>query len=364
MPTKKTIKIAFTKDWLTSYGGSEEQLYQLHLLYPEAPIFTTIYDPERLPQFAQADVRTMKLPAALERGRRFEKLAPLMPRYFSHLDMSEFSVVVSVTSGFAKGIHTSSSTRHICICNTPLRLAWGFGGDDRGLASRVLGRMLRRFDVESSHDVDLFLANSQNVADRIKQIYHRQSKVVYPPVHVERFATKRVAHPDGFVTTSRLVPYKHIDILVEACTRLQVKLTVFGEGPLRSRLEKKAGPTIHFAGFAREKELVKAYSQARAFLFAADEDFGIAPVEAMAAGCPVIAYNAGGAKETVNPLVSGVLYGEQTVDSVVQAIQQFDHSSFTSTKIAAWARQFSAQHFNAAVSSEILAALSPNFKRL
>ena len=264
MPTKP--KIAFTKDWLTSYGGSEEQLYLLHKLYPAAPIYTTVYDHRRLSQFKDADIRTMRLPSALSRGRRFEKLAPLMPRYFGKLDLSSYDVVVSISSGFAKGVHTLPKTRHICICNTPLRLAWGFGGDDRGIASRWLGRALRRFDVKSSHDVDLFLANSHNVAERISQVYGRASRVLYPPVHVERFVTKRSAKPQGFITTSRLVPYKKIDLIVAACTALDVPLTVVGEGPLRAKLEKAAGPKVKFLGFVDNDQLTSLYASAAAFI--------------------------------------------------------------------------------------------------
>lgn len=362
MPTKP--RIAFTKDWLTSYGGSEEQLFLLHKLYPKAPIYTTVYDQERLPQFASADIRTMSLPAAMRRGRRFEKLAPFMPRFFSKLDLSAYDVVVSVTSGFAKGVHTSSRTRHLCICNTPLRIAWGFGGDDRGLASRLLGLALRKFDVKSSHDVDLFLANSKNVAERILQVYKRKSKVLYPPVHIERFTTKRSSTPRGFVTASRLVPYKKVAIIVEACTRLSVPLTVFGEGPAESSLRRIAGPTVTFTGFAAPQKLVKAYATAAAFIFAADEDFGIAPVEAMAAGCPVIAYNGGGAKETVKEGLTGTFFYEQTVDSLADTITNFNPAAFDSIKIVAWVEQFSATHFVNQIDREIKAALSPHFSRL
>ncbi len=363
VPTSK-LRIAFTKDWLTSYGGSEEQLYQLHLLYPDAPIFTTVYDERRLPQFAGADIRTMRVPAFMRKGRRFEKLAPFMPRYFRSLDMSEFDVVVSVTSGFAKGIRTGSKTKHICICNTPLRIAWKFGGDDRGLASRILGRMLRRFDYESSKDVDLFLANSHNVAARIKQVYGRDSKVVYPPVNTQRYVSPRATKTTGFVTISRLVAYKRIDIAVEACTALHLPLIVAGEGPEKERLQAMAGPTITFAGFVDEVKKVQLCSEAKAFIFAADEDFGIAPVEAMAAGCPVIAYRSGGALETVRDGVSGTFFAEQTAASLQEALRNFSETDYKKEKIVAHAALFDVRHFIDSIQKEISNALSPGFNRL
>lgn len=365
-PTKTPSrpKIAFTKDWLTSYGGSEEQLYQLHLLYPDAPIYTTVYDSQRLPQFAKADIRTMKLPAFMQAGRRFEKLAPLMPGYFGRLDLAEYDVVVSVTSGFAKGIHTTNTTKHLCICNTPLRMAWGFGGDDRGVVGRLLGRLLRSFDVKSSHDVDLFLANSHNVAKRIAEVYKRTSRVLYPPVHVDRFDLQRAAHPKGFVTTSRLVPYKRVDILIAACNQLRIPLTVFGVGPENDRLRKLSGPTITFEGFATAKKIAETYSKSEAFLFAGEEDFGIALVEAMAAGCPVIAYKAGGALETVKDGVSGLFFPDQSKESVVAALTKYAQHGFESNKVKKWAQQFSTQNFVSAITTEIDNALSPGFTRL
>lgn len=333
-------------------------------MYPDAPIFTTVYDEKRLPQFKGADIRTMRVPAFMRKGRRFEKLAPFMPRYFRSLNMAEFDVVVSVTSGFAKGIRTGETTQHICICNTPLRIAWKFGGDDRGLASRILGRLLRRFDYESSKDVDLFLANSHNVAARIKQVYGRDSKVVYPPVHTQQYAISGVAKTANFVTISRLVAYKRIDIAVEACTALNLPLIVAGEGPERERLQAMAGPTITFVGFVDELEKAKLCSGARAFIFAADEDFGIAPVEAMAAGCPVIAYHSGGALETVKDGVSGAFFPEQTAESLQKALQDFSETDYKKDKIVAQAALFDVRCFTDAIQKEIHDALSPGFRRL
>lgn len=362
MPTKP--KIALVKDWLTSYGGSEEQLLQLHQLYPEAPIYTTVYDPKRLPQFDQAKIHTMNVPVFWQTGRRFEKLAPLMPRYFRRLDLSEYDLVISVTSGLAKGLTIKRPTKHICICNTPLRLAWGFGGDDRGLMSRLFGRLMRSADVKGSQSVDVFYANSNNVAKRIEAVYGRKSKVLYPPVHVEKFAVPAADNREGFITTSRLVPYKRVDLIVSACTELNLPLTVVGEGPERQRLEALAGPTVQFLGFVSDDRIKQLYRQAQAFIFAADEDFGIAPVEAMAAGLPVIAYQAGGALETVKPGVSGDFFADQTVQSLASVLQKFEGNKYENSAIKRYAKQFSVDIFTAGIKKAVDDALSPRFTRL
>lgn len=315
------MRVALVKDWLTSYGGSEEQLWQLHLLYPEAPIYTSVYDEQRLPQFKQADIRQMPLSRWFRKGRRFEKLALLLPLYFSTLRLKDYDVVISISSGFAKAVNTDPRTVHICICNTPIRFAWGFGTDKRGLIGKITSPYFRWFDKRSARKVDHFLANSANVARRIQQVYNRESEVLYPPVHVENFiGLKRSNKPEGLITIGRLVYYKRVDLIIAACNQLKLPLTVIGTGPEEVKLRQMAGPTVTLLGFCDLTKIKHELAKAKAFVFAAEEDFGIAPVEAMAAGCPVIAYKKGGSLETVTA-ETGLFFNQQSVDSLVKAIK-------------------------------------------
>lgn len=333
-------KVAFVKDWLTSWGGSEDQLLQLLERFPTAPVYTSVYDRERLPQFAKYDIHTMRVPRWFAGGRRFELLALLLPSYFNRLQINA-DVVVSITSGFAKAAHAVAPGKHLSICNTPLRFAWSFGGDDRGRLSQLFAPWFRRFDVTSADSVDLFLANSRNVQERIKRCYGRESEVLYPPVNTEAFRrVRRTKKPRGFVTLSRLVAYKRIDLIVQACTELNVELTVIGTGPEEESLKRLAGPTVRFLGFADRERVLQEYAQAEGYIFAANEDFGISPVEAMASGLPVIAYRAGGALETVKEGVSGLFFNEQSVVSLKRAISRFRHHGFKSDECRAWAAQF------------------------
>lgn len=346
------MRIALVKDWLTSYGGSEEQLWQLHLLYPDAPIYTSVYDDQRLPQFKTADIKQMPLSNWFRKGRRFEKLALLLPLYFTSLKLTGFDVVISISSGFAKAVTTDPQTVHICICNTPIRFAWGFGADNRGVISRLLAPYFRWFDRRSARKVNHFLANSANVSSRIKAVYQRQSEVLYPPVHVEKYLhLKRNPHPEGLITVGRLVNYKRVDLIIAACNQLQLPLTVIGTGPEENHLKKLAGPTVKLLGFCDISTIRQELAQAKAFVFAADEDFGIAPVESMAAGCPVIAYKRGGSLETVTH-ETGIFFNEQTVESLVAAIERLP-SNWNLTAMRKQAQRFSVDNFVKGITDSI-----------
>lgn len=341
----RTEPIVFVKDWLTSWGGSEQQLLDLLELYPQAPIYTSVFDRERLPMFAKYDIRTMRVPGWLAKGRRFEWLAPLLPAYFNHLRLRA-DVVVSISSGFAKAAHAVSPGKHISICNTPLRFAWNFAGDNRGRLAKFLAPWFRRFDVRSSRAVDLFLANSRNVAGRIKDCYGRDSEVLYPPVHVEDYLTiKRTAKPNGWLVIGRQVPYKRTDLVVEAANKGGIPLTVIGDGPELAHLKEMAGPTVQFLGFATAEQIKEEMAKAAAFIFPADEDFGIVPVEAMAAGLPVIAYGRGGATESVADGKTGLFFKEQTADSLLEAWARFQTHKWSDAVCRSQAHKFSKQSF-------------------
>lgn len=346
------MRVALVKDWLTSYGGSEEQLWQLHLLYPDAPIYTSVYDAERLPQFKKATIRQMPLSGWFRKGRRFEKLALLLPLYFSTLRLKDFDLVISISSGFAKAVTTDPQTVHICICNTPIRFAWGFGTDKRGLLSKIAAPYFRWFDKRSARKVDHFLANSVNVARRIKEVYRLDSEVLYPPVHVENFKDiKRSSKPEGMITIGRLVYYKRVDLIIEACNQLKLPLTVIGTGPEEEKLRQIAGPTIKLLGFCDITKIKHELANAKAFIFAAEEDFGIAPVEAMAAGCPVIAFKKGGSLETVTNK-TGLFFNEQAVESIVAAIERLP-AKWDVTAMKKQAERFSVENFITGITNYI-----------
>lgn len=338
-------RVAFVKDWLTSWGGSEQQLLDLLELYPDAPVYTSVYDRLRLPQFAKYDIRTMRVPGWLARGRRFEWLAPLLPAYFGSLRIKA-SPLISITSGFAKAARVDGSGQHVCVCNTPLRFAWRFGGDRRGLLGSLAAPWFRRFDVASSRSVDRFLANSTNVATRIRECYGRESEIVYPPVHVTDYeGIKRRPDGEAIVTVGRLVPYKRVDLIVSFANALKLPLKVIGDGPEGAALRQLAGPTVEFLGFADLGRIKEELARARAFVFAADEDFGIAPVEAMAAGLPVFAYRAGGAIETVIEGKTGLFFDKQSVPAMKRRWARFLETDWKVEDCRRQARRFSQEVF-------------------
>ena len=232
---------------------------------------------------------------------------PFYPAAFEHFDFRWFNVVVSSSSSFAKGVITEPETCHICYCHTPSRFAWRYheyisqGDYGRNVRNTLpfLVHWLRAWDVSAASRVDYFVANSYNVARRIQKYYNRSSEVLYPPVDTKRFYVKQNPAADYFLVVSRLLPYKRVDLAVEACTRLGVRLKVVGTGPELARLKAKAGPTIEFLGRAPDGQVEELLADCRAFLFPGEEDFGITPLEAMASGRPVVAFRAGGAVESV-----------------------------------------------------------------
>jgi len=341
------------KDWLTSWGGSEQQLLDLLELYPDAPVYTSVYDQERLPQFGQYHIKTMAVPKWLAKGRRFEWLAPLLPAYFNSLQIKA-DVVISVTSGFAKAAHAVPPGKHISICNTPLRFAWNFAGDNRGRVARLLAPWFRRFDVRSSQSVDLFLANSNTVAKRIRDCYDRDSRVLYPPVHLDEFRQYRRAQKTaGWLVVGRQVSYKKTDIVIEAANRLGISLTVIGTGPELTRLQELAGPTVKFLGFVTEADMHREMSTAEALIFPAFEDFGLVPVEAMAAGLPVIAFGQGGATESVQDGVTGLFFQHQSADSLIEAWRRFQEIKWSAEASRKRAAVFSKEQFISGIQSVI-----------
>ncbi len=323
-------RLAITTDWLNSFGGAERVLHELHGVWPDAPIYTSVYDPARLPAECRAwDVRPSFLQRLPWLRRRHRALLPLMPYAFESFDLSGYDVVLTTAHACAKGVLTPPATRTICYCHTPPRYLWDqYHELTRGVRGRAavaaLATRLRAWDRAAADRIDLFVANSNGVAARVRRYYRREPLVVHPPVDGGRFVPDGRPPDDYLLVVARLVPNKRVDLAVRAATRLGRRLRVVGDGPERRRLEAMAGPTVEFLGIRPDAELVALYARARAFLFPGLDDFGIAPVEAQAAGRPVVAYGRGGALETVRPGETGLFFDELTVDALAECIEAVD----------------------------------------
>ncbi len=324
------MRVALVTDWLDSFGGGERVLMELHRMFPDAPVYTTVHDPSRLPsELRGLDVRTsfiQRLPWIRASHLRF---LPLMPLAVERYDLRGYDLVVSMSSACAKGVITGPDTLHVCYCFTPCRYIWDLyheyvRGTLKRMAAAPVAAYLRAWDRSSSARVDRFVAISREVAGRIRKHYGRDCDIVVPPVEVDRIRPDGRAPDDYYLVVSRLVGYKRVDLAVQAATRLGRRLVVAGSGPELERLRALAGPTVEFRGFTPDDELPHLYARCRAFLFPGFEDFGITPVEAQAAGRPVVAFGRGGAAETVVDGVTGVLFHEQTVDALCEAMLRLE----------------------------------------
>lgn len=353
------LKVALVHDSLTVPGGSEQVLFELHRLFPNAPIFTPLYKSENFPQFKDADIRVSGLNRWGYARNHHQVMIPLLPYFMEQFDLSEFDVVISDSSAVAKGAITSPDTLHICYCHTPMRWAWLPQVDKRASSSvirRLASHYLRIWDSASAKRVDVWLANSQTSAKRVKKFYGQEAAVIYPPVHVEGIVPA-TSHNDFYLTVGRLIPNsnKKIDVIIDAAIKTGIKLKVVGTGPMLSELKARAKghSKIEFLGYVSNEVRDSLYATCKAFIFASEEDAGIVPVEAMAYGKPVIAYGKGGAAETVIDGKTGLHFREQTADSLALAIEAARDMEFDAEAINRHASQFSATHFREKIIKEV-----------
>jgi glycosyltransferase involved in cell wall biosynthesis len=361
---ERFARVAVVHDWLTIPGGSEQVVLELLEMFPQAELFTSIYDPSPWPaQITERAVHSSFLNRVPGAVRHYPKLLPLMNRAFRSFDLSGFDLVLSSSHACAKNVRTPTGALHVCYCHTPMRYAWDeefMQGEDVGRVTRLLLpallSWLRRQDLAGAAGPDVFVANSRHVAERIERCYGRTAEIVHPPVDVDHFLSLSRAPGDSYLTFGRVVPYKRVDMAVAACARIGRPLEVAGDGRALEAVKLGAGEGTSFLGKVSETERDRLLAGARALLFPGEEDFGIVPVEAQAAGVPVIAYGVGGAAESVLDGRTGVLFAEQTVAGLTAAIERFEGLELNGEALRENARRFGRDRFRAEMAEVILRA--------
>lgn len=351
------MKIALIHDWYYTNGGAEKVIKTINKSFPNCEhfaLFDVMSDTDKMNLLNTTKVTTtfiQKMPFISKFHRKYLQLYPYA---IEQLDLRPYDVIISSSSAVAKGVLTNSNQIHICYCHSPMRYAWDlyhqyleeskFGFFSRIYAKYVLHK-LRLWDVISANRVDYFISNSAYIAQRINKIYQRKATVICPPVNVNYFSTVENPARDFYFTASRMVPYKKIDIIVEAFAKNGKKLIVAGNGPELKKIKSKANSNVTFIGQITNDKLKEYLQNAKAFVFAAEEDFGIIPVEAQACGTPVIAYGKGGVLETVIENKTGVFFDEQTPESLNKAIDKFEKMNFEPALIRENALRFSEERF-------------------
>ncbi len=342
------MKVAIVHDWLNQRGGAERVLEALVEMYPQAPIYTSIYWPQAMPEaYRSWDIRTSFMDRLPLVKKHHQPFLPLYPLAFEQFELRGYDLVISNKSAFCHGVITAPETLHICYCLTPTRFLWDYAGY---VQREGLGRLarwalppflsyLRLWDKAAADRVDHFVAISQAIRQRIQKFYRRQAVVIHPPVDTTRYAPAE-GGDDYFLIVSRLIPYKRIDLAVQAFNQLGLPLTIVGDGRDRASLQAMARPNIQFLGRVPDDELGQLMARCRAFVFPGLEDFGITPLEAQAAGRPVIAFAGGGALDTVVEGVTGTFFHEPSPQALAEAVKSFDDTRYDPAVIKEHAEQF------------------------
>ncbi len=348
------MKIALVHDYLVQYGGAERVLEAFCEIFPDAPIYTLLYNKEAMRGvFKDKNIITSSLQDKILASKYHRLFPPLMPTAIEEFDLSLYDVVLSDSSSFAKGIITRPETLHISYVHTPMRYAW----DDCQKYTQDFGwpfklekivpflmNPIRLWDKSSAYRIDKCIANSQFVANRIKKYWDKDATVIHPPVSVDKFFVSK-EQEDYFLMVGRLITYKKHDIAIEAFNKLGLPLKIIGRGPEMEKLKKKANSNIEFLGRVDDNELAKYYAKSKAFIFPQEEDFGIVAIEALASGKPLIAFKGGDIVEHIVDKKHGILFSEQTVDSLLEAIEKFNKIKFEPTEIRKRAEQFDKKIF-------------------
>ncbi len=360
-----TPRVALVHDWLNQVGGAESVLETLVGMFSGAPVYTSIYAPEIMPaHYRSWDIRTTFMQRLPDIRRHHQVYMPVYPLAFRALRMAGYDLILSNKSGFCHFVATPPNARHVCYCLTPTRFLWQYETyrerealpPAADLALRPVVSTLRRWDYAAAQRVSHFVAISTEVQKRIRDYYGRDSTIIFPPVDLTRFLPRAEAAGDYFLAGGRLIPYKRVDLAVRACSELGLKLLVYGDGRDRPALEKMAGPSVTFLGRVPWDELACLFQGARAFIFPGREDFGIAPLEAQAAGRPVIAYAGGGALDTVLPGKTGEFFADQTVESLEAALLAFEPASYDPAACRENAERFGTERFERELGAFLLSA--------
>lgn len=349
--------VAIVHDYLNQRGGAERVVLEMAAMFPAAPLYTSLYrEASTFPQYANLDIRTSFLDR-LPVDRHFRALFALYPTAFRSLGPIDAELVISSSSGWAHTVQTVPGAFHAVYCYTPARWLYGdyltHASSQRAL--QPFARRLRRVDVEAAQRADLYIAISEHVRDRIRLRYARDAAVVYPPVDIARFTPR--PRGERLLVVSRLLPYKRVDLVVDAATQAGLELDIVGTGPAMTNLRHRAGPTVRFLGNLPDAEITALFESCRAVCLPGAEDFGIVPVEANAAGKPVVAYAGGGALETVEEGVGGTFFRERTPAALLEALRECDQIEASPQRIAQNASRFSAQTFRERLFAELSAAI-------
>jgi glycosyltransferase involved in cell wall biosynthesis len=344
------VKVALVHDYLTEMGGAERVVLALTRIFPEAPLYTSVYDPRTCAEFVDHHVRTTFMQRLTRRKVVTKSLFPLFPAAFRRLDLSGFDVVISSSSGFAHHVRVPKETLHICYCHNPPRFLWQPGDYFRGrrlteLLLRPALMRLRRLDLDAAQRVVAYVANSEVVAGRIRETYGRRAEVIHPPIDTARYevTSERSGH---FLVVSRLLAYKRIDLALEAATSAGLPLDVIGDGPERRRLERMAGPSVKFLGRRSDDFVRNALARCTALVLPAAEDFGLTPIEVQASGRPPIAFAGGGALETVRDGDTGFLFCDQTPEALAETMRRATAHEIDPQHLRAAANRFDIANFN------------------
>lgn len=335
MPTTfKDLKVALVHDWLVGRGGGERVLYDIHTLFPDAPIYTLVYDQDKAPEWCkECDIRTTYIQKWPGAKSHHKLLLSFMPKAWEALDLTEYDLVISCCASCCKGVITRPDALHVCYSFSPTRYVWDLYYDylentnaiKRFFMKRMIHKV-RLWDFQAAQRVDHFAADSNFVGSRIKKYYRRDFTTIYPGTRINEYPITEMPD-DYYLVVARFVRYKRVDLAIEACNQLKKKLVVIGSGgEEEERLKKLAGDTVEFLGRVSDEEMERYYSRAKAFLFPGIEDYGITPVEAMSAGVPVLAFGKGGALETVQDGKTGLCFHDQTVSGLVHCIEEFERN--------------------------------------
>ncbi|MCL5962576.1 MAG: glycosyltransferase [Chloroflexi bacterium] len=358
------MKVALVCSWLNQYGGAERVLEVLKEMYPQAPIYTSIFWPEVMPrQYRNWDVRTSFMNVLPLARKHHQAFLPLYPFAFESFDLSDYDVVISNSSAFCQGVRAGPDTAHVCYCLTPARFLWDY---DQYITKERVGRVFRAFlplvigslrgwDARAAQRVSHFVAISRVVADRIQRSYRREAAVIYPSIDTTAFKPSDQID-DYFLIVSRLIPYKQIDLAVEAFNLTGLPLKIVGDGRFRPALEAMARPNVEFLGRVSDAESKALYSRCRALIFPGEEDFGLTPVEAQASGRPVIAFGRGGALETVVEGEVAPPIRQARPEALAEALQRFDHKRYDPAKIRRNAARFDVTSFKEQFSRYVVEA--------